>query len=396
MRPRIAVLIVVCAASLALFGYLLRQLSFVSVGLAANAESQALLRNSLADQRKLARIEPQNRAAYRRRFEDTRRLLRRMEILELTRERLLHEFELVLLGAVAAIVGTGGVVYLLEQRSRERRLLRLGGALEALSRGEADIVIGERRRDLIGRIAAMIEKTSHVMARDRRRMQYLEHLSAWQEAARRHAHEIRTPLTAAQMEVARLVSLVNKRMPEAADDVRAIETSILEELEQLRRFTGNFTSFARIGEPQLRDLDLARLIEEFAATFAPTWPQLAFSVERAPGEFPVRADRDMIRQVLVNLCSNAADAATQLRFLVHAPGNCVAVDVADDGPGIAPEIRPRLFEPYTTTRKIGEGMGLGLAISKKIMLDHGGDLEHVASAQRGATFRLTLPRAEAA
>jgi hypothetical protein len=86
LRPRIAVLIVVCAASLALFGYLLRQLSFVSVGLAANAESQALLRNSLADQRKLARIEPQNRAAYRRRFEDTRRLLRRMEILELTRE----------------------------------------------------------------------------------------------------------------------------------------------------------------------------------------------------------------------------------------------------------------------------------------------------------------------
>ncbi len=53
------------------------------------------------------------------------------------------------------------------------------------------------------------------------------------------------------------------------------------------------------------------------------------------------------------------------------------LDVADDGPGVAPEIRGRIFEPYTTTRKIGEGMGLGLAICRKILLDHGGDLELV-------------------
>jgi C4-dicarboxylate-specific signal transduction histidine kinase len=66
------------------------------------------------------------------------------------------------------------------------------------------------------------------------------------------------------------------------------------------------------------------------------------------------------------------------------------LDVSDDGPGIAREIRPRLFEPYITTRPIGEGMGLGLAISKKILLDHGGDLELVPAA-RGAAFRLTLP-----
>ena len=67
------------------------------------------------------------------------------------------------------------------------------------------------------------------------------------------------------------------------------------------------------------------------------------------------------------------------------------LDVADDGPGVDEAVRGRLFEPYTTSRGIGEGMGLGLAISKKILLDHGGDLELVASSAAGTTFRLTLP-----
>ena len=70
----------------------------------------------------------------------------------------------------------------------------------------------------------------------------------------------------------------------------------------------------------------------------------------------------------------------------------IVLDVADNGPGIPPEIRPRVFEPYVTTRRVGEGMGLGLAISKKILLDHGGDLEVLASSPAGTTFRLTVPR----
>jgi signal transduction histidine kinase len=73
-------------------------------------------------------------------------------------------------------------------------------------------------------------------------------------------------------------------------------------------------------------------------------------------------------------------------------GRGAFLDVTDDGPGLAPEIRSRVFEPYATTRRVGEGMGLGLAIAKKILLDHGGDLELVASSGAGATFRLTFSR----
>ena len=73
-------------------------------------------------------------------------------------------------------------------------------------------------------------------------------------------------------------------------------------------------------------------------------------------------------------------------------GRSICLDGADDGPGIPAEIRSRVFEPYVTTRKIGEGMGLGLAICKKILLDHDGDLEVLASSGAGTTFRLTFPR----
>jgi C4-dicarboxylate-specific signal transduction histidine kinase len=115
----------------------------------------------------------------------------------------------------------------------------------------------------------------------------------------------------------------------------------------------------------------------------------------------VRADGDMLRQVLVNLSNNSALAIAErnrsagtITLQVVRDGPAFCIEVADNGAGVPPEIRPRLFEPYTTSRGIGEGMGLGLAISKKIMLDHGGDLELAGSSADGTTFRLTLPAME--
>jgi signal transduction histidine kinase len=102
-------------------------------------------------------------------------------------------------------------------------------------------------------------------------------------------------------------------------------------------------------------------------------------------------DRALLRQVLVNLCSNSEKSGAQsVSITLSRTGSEFAIDVSDDGEGVDLRIRERLFEPYVTTRPVGDGMGLGLAISKKIMLDHGGDLVLIDSAG-GATFRLTLP-----
>jgi signal transduction histidine kinase len=104
----------------------------------------------------------------------------------------------------------------------------------------------------------------------------------------------------------------------------------------------------------------------------------------------------MIRQVLVNLCDNSAHALAgrpgTVRLVLHPDfaADWVMLDVCDDGPGVPLELRERVFEPYVTTSPPGRGMGLGLAISRKILLDHGGDLELVPGGE-GAAFRLLLP-----
>jgi len=192
------------------------------------------------------------------------------------------------------------------------------------------------------------------------------------------------------MEIGQLVSEMERRYPEASEELRGTEQSIREELEQLKRFTSGFTSFAMIGQPQLKPHDMARFTEEFCAMFAPTWPELHLTAEAPEGDCRAVVDREMIRQVFVNLASNSAHAAHELRIRTRRSGANVIVDFRDDGTGVPPEIRSRLFEPYTTTRKIGERMGLGLAISKKIMLDHDGDLV-LLQTSRGAAFRMSLP-----
>ena len=396
-RAATAVLILLSVASLGAFAFILRQVSLISISLAAHEEVRQQLHQSLDDQKKLARLDPASGAKYRKRFDSLVDLIGHLEVVQFNRRELAREVEKMLIGIVALIIASGSALYLLERRSREGRLVRLESAVAALSRGESEIVLGERRQDVIGRIAATIERNARASAQDRRRLRYLEHLSAWQEAARRHAHEMRTPLTAARVEVERLTSTMRQQMPQLRPEIEAARTSVLEELDRLREFTSSFTSMATIPNPRPRPIDLLRYVTDFCSSFAAAWPNLRLVVR---GDRPamVSADGEMLRQVLVNLTTNSAlaigNAGGEVTYAVDVEGKTVVLNVSDSGPGVAPDIRNRLFEPYTTSRGIGEGMGLGLAISKKILLDHGGDLDYVDASGNGATFRLTLPRLE--
>jgi signal transduction histidine kinase len=344
LRLTIAALLAMTVLCIVAFAYVVRQVSFISVGLAAHDEVEAELRRSLEDQKKLAQLDPSSAEEYRRRFDSTHELISHLHVLALSRSEITRRIEMVLL----ALAG-----------------LFLSGALA--------LFLVERRR---------------IHASQERRLRYLEHLSSWQEAARRHAHEIRTPLTCAQMEVERLVRAARDGGDQEITEARQ---SILDELNRLAEFTKSFTSFASVPKPKQEPVDLDAMIGEFCDTFAAAWPELRLHRDARSATAVAMVDRDMVGQVLVNLCNNSALAgARAISFRVARNGVAAIVEVGDDGPGVAPEVRRRIFEPYVTTRPIGQGMGLGLSISKKILLDHGGDLDLVDSG-RGATFRLTLP-----
>lgn len=390
MRSTLLWLTVLFAGALIVLYVAQRQLTGVFSAVGVRPETEEALRRSLDDQKRLARLDPAHRAEYRARFDELEALHRRLEILRLTQRDIVRQYEAFIFGIVAATLGAATMLHLFRRRREHQRLMRVGMFLRRLSLGEPRLRVGESGSDAIARIAAMIETTSDVMAADRERLRTLENLAGWQEAARRHAHEIRTPLTAAQMELDSLCRELQMKHPELRGEIEARRQSIQEELDRLREFTRNFTAFAALPEPKMEAADLGKSLHEFAETFATAWRTelIVDTVEAAVAAF----DRTLLRQVLVNLCGNAAAAgARRLNLSLQRTDREALIDVRDDGGGVSATVRERLFEPYVTTRRVGEGMGLGLAISKKIMLDQHGDLQLVASTSEGTTFRVSLP-----
>lgn len=389
MKKTIFWIAIAVAAALGVLHLAQRQVAVLWPALAVHPQVSSALQRSMDDQKQLARLDAAGSQRYRQRFDEIRALHNRLEIVRGGQEEMIRNQERIVFVLVAATLVAIALTILLRRRREVARLGRIETFVERLSSGETDLEVHERGRDAIAKIAGMIERTSRVIAAERQRLRYLENLSAWQEAARRHAHEIRTPLTAAQMELDRLETEVAREHPAALQIVQERRRSVAEELERLRQFTRQFTSFAAIGAPDLVETDLGPLLREFCATFATAWP---LALELEGGSCLALVDRGMLRQVLVNLCSNSARAAaSEVRFRLDDSPSGPAIDIEDDGGGIPDSVRGRLFQPYVTTRRIGEGMGLGLSISKKIMLDQKGDLTLVTTSARGTTFRITCP-----
>ncbi|HUR80801.1 MAG TPA: ATP-binding protein [Thermoanaerobaculia bacterium] len=330
----------VVAAAALVFWFVLHRVGGLWMQVALRPEVSEALQRSMEDQKHLRKLDPQHSDAYRRRFDETRTLLNRMEVLRMNRAAVLRRYELVML------------------------ILFAGAAL----------------------LAAVTQWIGHRREQQRARLEYLGRVTSLQESARRHAHEIKGPLTAARLELERFTDLARRGVPEA--ELNEAHDSVSEELERLAKFTREFSSFGGMGSPVLRRESLGQMLEEFCATFANAWPSM--KLEERGGDAVVCADRDMLRQVLVNLCTNSSRASsTLITFAIVKHDGRVMLDVRDNGTGVAESLRERIFDPYVTTRRIGEGMGLGLSISRKVMLDHGGDLALLASSA-GAVFRVTF------
>ena len=263
---------------------------------------------------------------------------------------------------------------------------------------ESTISVG-RRRDEVGRLMRAFNEMTHELAEARQRALRAERIAAWREVARRIAHEIKNPLQPIQMEIETIRKLHARGHANFDEEFLTSTAMILDEVRRLDRMVSEFSRFARLPRPKPRELDLREVLEHVAGLHPEGDVELVRYLDPAPR---ILADREQLTQVFLNLAQNAADAAEarhpggggrvelHLEPLSEEGEEGVRVSIVDNGPGIAPDDRLRVFEPYFTTKS--KGTGLGLAIVHRIVGDHGGSVEIVDGIEGGAAFVVELPR----
>jgi two-component system, NtrC family, nitrogen regulation sensor histidine kinase NtrY len=219
-------------------------------------------------------------------------------------------------------------------------------------------------------------------------------VAAWREVARRLAHEIKNPLTPIQLCAERMRRHLSAAPEPTRQLVEECTTTIVGEVESLKGLVDEFSQFARMPAPRAVPADLHQLLTEALALYNGIFTDVeirrAFA-ERLP---TVSVDPEQIRRVVINLVDNAIEAMDQRGTIEvetqhDRTNNLVRIVVADDGPGIPPAEREKLFLPYYSTKR--RGSGLGLAIVRRIVAEHGGSIEVADNAPHGTRFAIELP-----
>jgi two-component system nitrogen regulation sensor histidine kinase NtrY len=221
-----------------------------------------------------------------------------------------------------------------------------------------------------------------------------QRLAAWREVAQRIAHEIKNPLTPIQLSAQRLRRRLGDRGHEERGLVEECTGTIIQEVDGLKRLVDEFSRFARMPEVKPVPLNLHRLLEGVVTLYRESHPGLALKTLFAPDLPVLEADPDQIKRAVVNLVDNAVEAVggggeVVLETLWLPEPKRVGIVVSDDGPGVPPEDREKLFLPYFSTKS--GGTGLGLTIVHQIVTDHGGAIRVEDNLPRGSRFVIELP-----
>ncbi len=220
--------------------------------------------------------------------------------------------------------------------------------------------------------------------------------AAWADVARRIAHEIKNPLTPIQLSAERLKRKYTREIANDPETFTNLSDTIIRHVGDIGRMVDEFSSFARMPAPLMKEEDLVDLVRQAVFLQRTSTPEIDFTVDM-PDHAPLHCDARQVSQALVNILKNAAESIQgrdgdappgEIAVAVTVGSQQVVVTVADNGRGLPSEGRDRLTEPYVTTR--AKGTGLGLAIVKKIMEDHRGELLLEDREGGGARVRLVF------
>ncbi|GAB4342512.1 MAG: hypothetical protein Kow0037_29940 [Calditrichia bacterium] len=228
-----------------------------------------------------------------------------------------------------------------------------------------------------------------------------ERLQFWGETVQKMAHDIKTPLSSLQLSLQTVQYKINDQDPHFARLVRDEFQMMFSELHRVREMTRSFVKFVKMEEPSRKIVMLPELLQTVKARFKHLLDggKLAIETDLDPEGLYLYVDPVQMEMVLQILLENAVEAMQAEGRILISSAVCqsmaagltdmLEIDFVDDGPGIDPQIAEKIFEPFYTTKKTGNGMGLPIA--KKIVQEHGGQIELVMSEAKKTVFRITLP-----
>lgn len=232
-----------------------------------------------------------------------------------------------------------------------------------------------------------------IFLEDITQIQKVQRMEAWREVARRIAHEIKNPLTPIQLSAERLRKRYAKLLEGNGAILDKCTSTIIQQVNELKNLVNEFSHFARLPSAHLTTNDLNEIVQEALFLFKEGHNHIHFMFHN--GEIPpLELDRQQIKRVVMNLLDNAVAAVAdngEIKIATrYDPSRAVVyLEVADNGCGVAPEVRARIYEPYFSTKK--NGTGLGLTIVSQIIEDHRGYVRVRPNEPRGARFIIEFP-----
>lgn len=308
--------------------------------------------------------------------------------IEMAEGELRTAFLLAFLVAAAGVVILACVIGIRIGFGITRPLHALLKGTREMARDNLQYRIPNNRDDEIGVLIESFNQMAQDLVENRRKRVEAEQIAAWREIARRLAHEIKNPLTPIQLAVQQMRDKYAGDDPEYQRFVTDCTEIVTEEVTTLRSLVEEFANFARMPSLSLAPSDLNKSVRRVVRLY----PDARIHLDLADDQPLLELDSEQMRRVLINLIENGIDASGkngQITIRTHGDGETSVLSVIDSGPGVPIADRARIFQPYISTKE--SGMGLGLAVVRSIVEDHGGHISVTDAPTGGAQFDLQLP-----
>jgi signal transduction histidine kinase len=273
-----------------------------------------------------------------------------------------------------------------------RPLRRLRDAAKRVAAGDYASRIDDRGPSEVAELAREFNSMARAIEERERELVRSERLAAIGKLSAMITHEIRNPLSAIGLNA----ELLDDELRDNAEG-RALCHAIHKEVDRLTAITEEYLSFGKLPKPKILSEHVNGLVDALASFVREdlAQKQVELAVELADNDPIALVDSAQLRQCLVNLVRNATEAVSskgggKVTMRTRRAGDRVVIEVEDTGVGIAPEVLPRLFDTFFSTKE--GGSGLGLALTQQIVKDHGGDLSVDSTVGKGTTFTVSIPR----